>query len=186
MHVSGLRGGRRCLPKADGPTDIAVVPLAYELTTSYGTGACDGPQVASMPARRWNSLTTVWVRTFLQGMSLPPNRFGKERPPPCVANLTSSQPMPSPSTTGTSSRCFWEGSTASFRRLFTLLAIIPPWQDLTRLTLVQLDAHADLRSSLDGEIFFTCLCGFTKSRCWGRDALAGWHSSLQQGRIGAH
>ncbi|MEC7508807.1 MAG: arginase family protein, partial [Candidatus Thermoplasmatota archaeon] len=32
------------LPRGDGPVDIAVVPLAYELTTSYGTGACDGPQ----------------------------------------------------------------------------------------------------------------------------------------------
>ncbi|MGB0951335.1 MAG: arginase family protein, partial [Poseidonia sp.] len=32
------------LPRGQGPADVAVVPLAYELTTSYGTGACDGPQ----------------------------------------------------------------------------------------------------------------------------------------------
>ena len=44
MSVDFEEGAFLGLSKASGPTDIAVVPLAYELTTSYGTGACDGPQ----------------------------------------------------------------------------------------------------------------------------------------------
>ena len=32
------------LPTRDARPDIVVVPLAYELTTSYGTGAVDGPR----------------------------------------------------------------------------------------------------------------------------------------------
>ena len=44
MEEAFQEGAFLGLPRSDGPADIAVVPLAYELTTSYGTGACDGPQ----------------------------------------------------------------------------------------------------------------------------------------------
>ena len=60
------------LPRGEGSTDIAVVPLAYELTTSYGMGACDGPQAC--------------VEASAQ--------VGKAPPPPCSANLMNSLATP--------------------------------------------------------------------------------------------
>ena len=142
------------LPQGDGPVDIAVVPLAYELTTSYGTGACDGPlacieasaQVelyddrleADLPAGHVISTEPVW-----EG-SAPTLRAQLDE----LASHAAS---------------FYHGD------LFPLFlggehGILPPIMhaarhhpavngDLSSLTVVQLDAHADLRSSLDDEVF---------------------------------
>ncbi len=142
------------LPKVSGPTDIAVVPLAYELTTSYGTGACDGPQ-ACLDA-------SAQVELF-------DDRLGKDLP---AGHVISTEPVwesEAPTLRGqldemaAHARSFYSGN------LFPLFlggehGILPPLihaarqhpavhGDLANLTIVQLDAHADLRSSLDGEIF---------------------------------
>jgi len=154
MSVDFEEGAFLGLSKASGPTDIAVVPLAYELTTSYGTGACDGPQ-ACLDA-------SAQVELF-------DDRLGKDLPAGCVISTEPVWEGRAPTLRGqldemaAHARSFYSGN------LFPLFlggehGILPPLihaarhhpaveGDLENLTIVQLDAHADLRSSLDGEIF---------------------------------
>lgn len=154
MSVDFEEGAFLGLPKASGPTDIAIVPLSYELTTSYGTGACDGPQ-ACLDA-------SAQVELF-------DDRLGKDLPAGYVISTEPVWEGRAPTLRGqldemaAHARSFYSGN------LFPLFlggehGILPPLihaarhhpaveGDLANLTIVQLDAHADLRSSLDGEIF---------------------------------
>ena len=142
------------LPTAVGPADIAVVPLAYELTTSYGTGACDGPRACL------DASAQVELFDDHLGMDLPAGQAMVTEPiwegsaPTLRGQLDE---------LAAHARLFYHGG------VFPLFlggehGILPPIihaarhhpavdGDLSRLTIVQLDAHADLRSSLDDEIF---------------------------------
>ena len=142
------------LPRGVGPTDVAVVPLAYELTTSYGTGACDGPQAC--------------VEASAQ-VELYDDRLGDDLPAGLVISTEPVWEGTAPTLRAqldelaTHATSFYNGD------LFPLFlggehGILPPIVraarhhpsvngDLSTLTVVQLDAHADLRSSLDDEVF---------------------------------
>ena len=142
------------LPRGVGPTDVAVVPLAYELTTSYGTGACDGPQAC--------------VEASAQ-VELYDDRLGDDLPAGLVISTEPVWEGTAPTLRAqldelaTHAASFYNGD------LFPLFlggehGILPPIMhaarhhpsvndDLSTLTVVQLDAHADLRSSLDDEVF---------------------------------
>lgn len=142
------------LPRGDGPADVAVVPLAYELTTSYGTGACDGPQAC--------------VEASAQ-VELYDDRLGDDLPAGLVISTepiwegTASTLRAQLDELAAHAAPFYNGD------LFPLFlggehGILPPIMhaarhhpsvngDLSTLTVVQLDAHADLRSSLDDEAF---------------------------------
>ena len=142
------------LPRGVGPTDVAVVPLAYELTTSYGTGACDGPQAC--------------VEASAQ-VELYDDRLGDDLPAGLVISTEPVWEGTAPTLRAqldelaTHAASFFNGD------LFPLFlggehGILPPIVhaarhhpsvngDLSTLTVVQLDAHADLRSSLDDEVF---------------------------------
>ncbi|MEK9731052.1 MAG: arginase family protein [Candidatus Poseidoniales archaeon] len=138
----------------NGQTDIAVIQLPYELTTSYGSGTASGPKAcvqASAQVELYDPL------------------FGDDLP----GDLVLSTPSPWIGTAGTLrgqldemvdfAKQYTDGS------LFPLFlggehGILPPilealkshpslTGDLSKLTVVQIDAHADLRSELDGEIF---------------------------------
>ena len=142
------------LPRGDGPADVAVVPLAYELTTSYGTGACDGPQAC--------------VEASAQ-VELYDDRLGDDLPAGLVISTEPVWEGTAPTLRAqldelaTHAASFYNGD------LFPLFlggehGILPPIVhaarhhpsvngDLSTLTVVQLDAHADLRNSLDDEMF---------------------------------
>lgn len=142
------------LPRGDGPADVAVVPLAYELTTSYGTGACDGPQAC--------------VEASAQ-VELYDDRLGDDLPAGLVISTEPVWEGTAPTLRAqldelaTHAASFYNGD------LFPLFlggehGILPPIVhaarhhpsvngDLSTLTVVQLDAHADLRNSLDDEVF---------------------------------
>ena len=154
MSVDFEEGAFLGLPKADGPTDIAVVPLAYELTTSYGTGACDGPQACI------DASAQVELFDDRLGADLP---AGNVLATESVWEGTASTLRGQLDELAAYARTFYNGDQFPVF-LGGEHGILPPLVhaaryhpavagDLTRLTLVQLDAHADLRSSLDGEIF---------------------------------
>ena len=154
MSVDFEEGAFLGLPKADGPTDIAVVPLAYELTTSYGTGACDGPQACI------DASAQVELFDDRLGLDLP---AGNVLATESVWEGTASTLRGQLDELAAYARTFYNGDQFPVF-LGGEHGILPPLVhaaryhpavagDLTRLTLVQLDAHADLRSSLDGEIF---------------------------------
>jgi agmatinase len=154
MSVDFEEGAFLGLPRGDGPTDIAVVPLAYELTTSYGTGACDGPQACI------DASAQVELFDDRLGADLPAGHLLATEP---VWEGTAATLRGQLDELAAYARTFYSGD------LFPVFlggehGILPPLVhaarhhpavagDLSRLTLVQLDAHADLRSSLDGEVF---------------------------------
>jgi agmatinase len=142
------------LPEDGEAVDVVVLPLPYELTTSYGQGTADGPSACIAASGQ--------VELFDQAL-------GEDLP-------AGASFYTSPAWNGT-------GSTLRFQldELANYLApwcagdvfplalggehgILPPfiWAlqhhplidgQLDRLTVVQIDAHADLRSELDGEVY---------------------------------
>jgi len=150
---------------------MAVVPLAYELTTSYGTGACDGPQ-ACIDASAQVELFDDRLGTDLPaGFAIITEPVWESQAPTLREQLDEMAAY---------ARSFYNGD------LFPLFlggehGILPPIVhaarhhpavdgDLNRLTIVQLDAHADLRSSLDDEIF-SHACAASRSLDVGAGAL---------------
>ncbi|MEC8631810.1 MAG: arginase family protein [Candidatus Thermoplasmatota archaeon] len=142
------------LPRGDGPADVAVVPLAYELTTSYGTGACDGPQAC--------------VEASAQ-VELYDDRLGDDLPAGLVISTEPVWEGTAPTLRAQLDELAAHAASFYNGDLFPLFlggehGILPPIMhaarhhpsvngDLSTLTVVQLDAHADLRSSLDDEAF---------------------------------
>ena len=142
------------LPRGVGPTDVAVVPLAYELTTSYGTGACDGPQAC--------------VEASAQ-VELYDDRLGDDLPAGLVISTEPVWEGTAPTLRAQLDELAAHAASFYNGDLFPLFlggehGILPPIMhaarhhpsvngDLSTLTVVQLDAHADLRSSLDDEVF---------------------------------
>lgn len=142
------------LPRGDGPADVAVVPLAYELTTSYGIGACDGPQAC--------------VEASAQ-VELYDDRLGDDLPAGLVISTEPVWEGTAPTLRAQLDELAAHAASFYNGDLFPLFlggehGILPPIMhaarhhpsvngDLSTLTVVQLDAHADLRSSLDDEVF---------------------------------
>ena len=142
------------LPRSEGPVDIAVVPLAYELTTSYGSGACDGPQACIEASAQVELYDDRLGADLPAGHSISTESVWEGTAPTLRAQLDE---------LAIHAASFFKGD------LFPLFlggepGILPPIMhaarlhpfvngDLSKLTVVQLDAHADLRSSLDDEVF---------------------------------
>lgn len=142
------------LPPGEGPADIAVVPLAYELTTSYGTGACDGPQACIEASAQVELYDDRLEADLPAGFVISTEPVWEGTAPTLRAQLDE---------LASHAASFYNGD------LFPLFlggehGILPPIMhaarhhpavngDLSNLTVVQLDAHADLRSSLDDEVF---------------------------------
>ncbi len=142
------------LPQGEGPADIAVVPLAYELTTSYGTGACDGPQACIEASAQVELYDDQLKEELPVSLVISTEPVWEGTAPTLRAQLDE---------LATHAASYFEGD------LFPLFlggehGILPPIMhaarrhpavngDLSTLTVVQLDAHADLRHSLDGEVF---------------------------------
>ena len=142
------------LPRGEGPADVAVVPLAYELTTSYGTGACDGPQAC--------------IEASAQ-VELYDHQLGADLPAGLVISTESVWEGTAPTLRTQLDELASHAASFYSGGLFPLFlggehGILPPIMhaarhhpavnnDLSNLPVVQLDAHADLRSSLDEEVF---------------------------------
>lgn len=132
--------------------DMVVLPLPYELTTSYGQGTADGP-MACLEASAQVELHDVLLNEDLPaGFTIRTERPWSSDAGSLVEQLDAIEGYVRP----------W-----AFGDVFPLVlggehGILPPVLaamrehatlegDLGRLTVVQLDAHADLRSDLDGE-----------------------------------
>jgi len=142
------------LPRGEGAADVAVVPLAYELTTSYGTGACDGPQACVEASAQVELYDDRLEDDLPAGLVISTEPVWEGTAPTLRAQLDE---------LASHAASFYNGD------LFPLFlggehGILPPIMhaarhhpsvngDLSALTVVQLDAHADLRRSLDDEVF---------------------------------
>ena len=131
------------MAKVDGPADVTIAPIPYELTTSYGQGTADGPAACI------EASTQVELYDDLLGDELPANGI-----------INTAEP--------------WDGEGGDLHSQLDGIAkyaaeiyatggfpiflggehgILPPIIRASpqKVTIVQIDAHADLRSSLGGE-----------------------------------
>ena len=134
------------LPESDEAADVVILSVPYELTTSYGQGTCDGPKAALQASSQ----------VELYDPLLPEDL-------PCGFILHTAQP--------------WDGEGGSLEEqlagitdyvsqydsafpvvlggehgiLPAIMRSISERFDLNDLTLVQIDAHADLRDELEGD-----------------------------------
>ena len=142
------------IPQCSGAPDIVIVPLAYELTTSYGTGACDGPKACI------EASTQVELYDDRLGYDLP-GAYGMKTLPAWVGQaptlrgqLDEMVDFVSPCFDGEHFPIFLGGEHGILPPLIRAARLHPLVDgDLSKLSVVQLDAHADLREDLDGEIF---------------------------------
>ena len=154
MSEAFVEGAFLGLPQLEGEVDVAVVPLAYELTTSYGTGACDGPTACIEASGQVELYDDALGDDLPAGMVIATYPVWEGIEPTLRTQLDA---------LADHARAHYDG------KQFPLFlggehGILPPIMhaarrhplvagDLSRLTVVQLDAHADLRSELDGEPF---------------------------------
>tara|TARA_B100001113_G_scaffold139046_1_gene114051 strand:- start:156 stop:1163 length:1008 start_codon:yes stop_codon:yes gene_type:complete len=136
----------------DAAPDVVVLPLPYELTTSYGQGTADGP-IACLEAS-----AQVELHEVLLGEDLPAGlRFRTETPWSSEAGslleqLDDIEAFLRPWCGGDVFPLSLGGEHGILPPMLAALRDHPALEgDLNRLTVVHIDAHADLRSELDGE-----------------------------------
>ena len=138
----------------DAAPDVVVLPLPYELTTSYGQGTADGP-IACLEAS-----AQVETHEVLLGEDLPAGlTIRTEQPWSSEAGslreqLDDMEAFLRPWCSGDVFPLSLGGEHGILPPLIAALRDHPAVAgDLRRLTVVQIDAHADLRSELDGESY---------------------------------
>ncbi len=134
------------LPESDGAADVSILSVPYELTTAYVPGPCEGPK-ATIGAS---------AQVELYDPLLPEDL-------PCGFTIHTAQPWDGE---GDSLDAQLSGITdyvSQFSSTFpvilggehgmlpAIMTAIGRRVDLNDLTIVQIDAHADLRDELDGD-----------------------------------
>jgi len=134
------------LPESEGVADVAILSVPYELTTSYGQGTSAGPEAALRAS----------AQVELYDPLLPEDL-------PCGFNIHTAQPW---NGVGGSLQEQLAGITnyvSKFQSSFPIIlggehGMLPAIMnavsqqvDLSEMTLVQIDAHPDLRDELDGD-----------------------------------
>ena len=161
MSEDSVMGNFLGLPEAGDDVDIVVLPLPYELTTSYGQGTAQGPAAcltASAQVELYDAELDADLPTSLH-IYTAPEWDGEGR--------TLAEQL--------DNMCSYLGPWFSGDCFPVALGgehgILPPLVqaalhhplidgDLSRLTVVQIDAHADLRDELDGEPYsHACAAG---------------------------
>ena len=134
--------------------DVVILPLPYELTTSYGQGTAEGPMACLEASAQ------VEVHEVMLGEDLPAGlAFRTEKPWSSEAGslleqLDDMEAFLRPWCAGDVFPMALGGEHGILPPLLAALRDHPALEgDLGRLTVVQIDAHADLRSQLDGEPF---------------------------------
>lgn len=136
----------------DAAPDVVILPLPYELTTSYGQGTAEGP-IACLEAS-----AQVEVYETLLGEDLPAGLTFRTEAPwssdagSLLEQLDDMEAFLRPWCVGDVFPLALGGEHGILPPLLAALRDHPAIEgDLGRLTVVQIDAHADLRSQLDDE-----------------------------------
>ena len=142
------------LPRGVGPTDISVVPLAYELTTSYGTGACDGPLACVEASAQIELYDDRLMADLPAGLVIATEPVWEGGAPTLRGQLDELAAHAAQFYSGNLFPLFLGGEHGILPPILHAARHHPRVNgDLSTLTVVQLDAHADLRHSLDDEVF---------------------------------
>lgn len=136
----------------DAAPDVVVLPLPYELTTSYGQGTADGPTACLEASAQ------VELHEVLLGDDLPAGLVFRTEAPwsseagSLLEQLDQMEGFLRPWCSGDVFPLALGGEHGILPPMLAAVRDHPAVEgDLGRLTVVQIDAHADLRSELDGE-----------------------------------
>ena len=186
MSETYVEGNFLGLPESAGPVDLVVLPLPYELTTSYGQGTADGPAACIAASAQVEVFDAALNEDLPASHSIHTAPAWEGNGPTLASQLDELGSYLSPWCTG---ECL---SPRPWRRTRYSAPVhvghAPPpcsrRRSRQRLTVVQIDAHADLRAELDGEAVFTCLRCCSVAGYGRRTVAPSGCSGVRQGRSG--
>ena len=152
MSEEYVQGNFLGLPEKGGEVDVAILQLPYELTTSYGQGTADGPAACIVASAQVELFDASLGEDLPAGAALFTAPEWDAEGNSLAEQLDNITGYLKP----------WYAGDCFPLTLGGEHGILPPLvmaaqhhplveKDMSRLTVVQIDAHADLRQQLDGE-----------------------------------
>ncbi len=140
------------LVEDDGHVDVAILPLPYELTTSYGQGTADGPRACIEASTQVELYDDQLGEELPAGFSIRTIAAWCGEEPTLLQQLDSITGYLTPWFNGNCFPLCLGGEHGILPPILEALRNHPVVdKDLSNLTIVQIDAHGDLRDELDGE-----------------------------------
>ena len=142
------------LPSVSGDPDIVVLQVPYELTTSYGQGTERGPAACVAASGQVELFDPVLGQDLPAGYNIATPRQWSGEGNTLKQQLEGITSYLAKWNTGTIFPVILGGEHGILPAVIESLQNHPDVEgDYSKLTLVQIDAHADLRTQLDGEPF---------------------------------
>ncbi len=142
------------LGSGNGDVDIAILPLHYELTTSYGQGTALGPRACLEASAQVELYDAQLGEDLPAGLSIHTIQPWDGEEPTLLQQLDSMVGYLVPWFKGDCFPLCLGGEHGILPPIMEAVRHHPLVEDdLSNLTVVQIDAHGDLRAELDGEIF---------------------------------
>ena len=138
----------------DGPWDIVVLPIPFEMTTSWGEGTEDGPAACITASSQVELYDPLLQEELPCGMRMHTAEAWSSDAATLMEQLDSIKDYAIEWFDGEQFPLFLGGEHGILPPLMQAAAGHPSLSgDLSLLTLIQVDAHADLRDQLGGERF---------------------------------
>jgi len=138
----------------DGPWDIVVLPIPFEMTTSWGEGTENGPVACISASSQVELYDPLLPEELPCGMNMHTAEAWSSDAGTLMEQLDSIRDYAIEWLDGAQFPIFLGGEHGILPPLMQAAAEHPSLGgDLSRLTLIQIDAHADLRDQLGGERF---------------------------------
>ena len=138
----------------DGPWDIVILPIPFEMTTSWGEGTEDGPAACISASSQVELYDPLLPMELPCGMNMHTAEAWSSDAGTLMEQLNSIRDYAIEWLDGAQFPIFLGGEHGILPPLMQAAAGHPSLGgDLGRLTLIQVDAHADLRDQLGGERF---------------------------------
>ena len=138
----------------DGPWDIVVLPIPFEMTTSWGEGTEDGPAACITASSQVELYDPLLQEELPCGMRMYTAEAWSSDAATLMEQLDSIKDYAIEWFDGEQFPLFLGGEHGILPPLMQAAAGHPSLSgDLSLLTLIQVDAHADLRNQLGGEEF---------------------------------
>ena len=137
-----------------GPWDVVVLPVPYEMTTSWGEGTEKGPKACIEASSQVELYDPLLPEDLPCGLNIHTAEAWGSEADTLLKQLDSIRDYAVKWLDGSQFPIFLGGEHGILPPLMQAAAGHPEIErDLGRLTLVQIDAHADLRDELGGERF---------------------------------
>ena len=138
----------------DGPWDIVVLPIPFEMTTSWGEGTEDGPAACITASSQVELYDPLLQDELPCGMKIYTAEAWSSDAATLMEQLDSIKDYAIEWFDGEQFPLFLGGEHGILPPLMQAAGGHPSLSgDLSRMTLIQVDAHADLRNQLGGEEF---------------------------------